>query len=246
MSNSNSNLIANWAAPINISALTTYRFSGVSKAPFDSNNLGFHTGDNVDDVKINRLALTRSLSLPSSPEWLNQTHSTECIIVEEEKLRNADAAITRSKNKVLAIMTADCLPILLCNQQGTEIAAIHAGWKGLVNGIIENTLIKMHSPPDKLLAWIGPAICQSCFEVGNEVRELFQANYSFGNNFFIQKSPDKWLGNLAGLAEKILNQNNVTDVFQSNACTFERKKEFYSYRREQQTGRIASLIWFNK
>ncbi|CEG61129.1 conserved protein of unknown function [Legionella micdadei] len=236
------NLYANWPAPSNVSALTTMRTSGSSQPPYDSNNLGLHVGDNEADVYANRKKLTASLKLPKEPEWLEQIHSNLCVVVEEESNRTADAAITRSTGFTLAIMTADCLPILLCNQQGSEIAAIHSGWRGLVNGVIENTLQKMHSSPKQLMAWIGPAICQSCYEVGGDVLEAYQSRYSFASNAF-QRNGEKWLANLPQLAERVLNSLGVLAVFQSKICTFEQKKDFYSYRREAQTGRMATLIW---
>lgn len=239
------NLYANWPAPSTVSALTTMRTSGFSKAPFDANNLGLHVGDDEISVSANRQALKSSLELPSEPEWLEQIHSNLCVLVEEEKNRTADAAITRSPQHTLAIMTADCLPILLCNQQGTEIAAVHAGWRGLVNGVVENTVSKMLSKPAELLAWIGPGICQSCYEVGDEVLQAYQDRYPFATSSFLLNEKKKWQVNLPQLAEKILHNLGVFSVFQSNICTFEQKNEFYSYRRESQTGRMATLIWFN-
>ncbi len=239
------NLYANWPAPANVSALTTMRTPGFSKPPFDANNLGFHVGDDKQVVASNRQALKAHLELPNEPEWLEQVHSNLCVLVEEEENRTADAAITRSPHHTLAIMTADCLPILLCNQEGTEIAAIHAGWRGLVNGIVENTITKMLSEPTQLLAWIGPGICQSCYEVGDEVLQAYQDRYPFATNSFLPNEKKKWQVNLPHLAEQILYNMGVFAVYQSKKCTFEQKNEFYSYRREQQTGRMATLIWFN-
>ncbi|WP_028387637.1 peptidoglycan editing factor PgeF [Legionella fairfieldensis] len=236
---------ANWPAPPAISALTTFRTPGASKLSYAQNNFGLHVGDDTVAVNTNRQTLTRLLKLPEEPEWLEQTHSNRCVIVEEETDRKADAAISRSKKHVLAIMTADCLPILLCNQQGNEIAAIHSGWRGLVNGIIENTITKMQSSPTKLIAWIGPAICGSCYEVGNDVLEACQNRYSFAASGFQAKGV-KWLADLPRLTELVLNSLGVFAVFQAKTCTFEQKKDFYSYRREAQTGRMATLIWFNE
>jgi polyphenol oxidase len=238
-------LHANWPAPANISALTTRRTPGCSKPPFDANNLGLHVGDNDADVSTNRQTLTNLLALPQEPEWLEQVHSNHCIIVEEETNRRADAAITRSKIHTLAIITADCLPILVCDYQGTEIAAIHSGWRGLVNGIIENTLHKMHSSPAQLMAWIGPAICQSCYEVGDEVLAAYQNRYSFAAMAFRRKK-DKWLANLPELASLVLQSAGISAVYQAKICTFEQKCDFFSYRRDTRTGRMATLIWFNK
>ncbi|MDP1604029.1 MAG: peptidoglycan editing factor PgeF [Legionella sp.] len=238
------NVYAKWTAPPNICALTTKRTSGFSQGSFNSNNFGLHVDDNPAHVSANRSSLVDTLKLPSTPQWLEQTHSTLPVIIEEDTNRKADAAITRDPDVVLAIMTADCQPILLCNKQGTEIAAIHAGWRGLLNGVVENTIAKMNSSPSDILAWIGPAICPSCFEVGEEVREMYVKQYPFAINYFKSKG-EKWLANLPLITEKILQNLSVSNVFQSHMCTYEQNNDFYSYRREQQTGRMASLIWFN-
>lgn len=236
--------IANWPAPKNIKALTTTRLNGFSQAPYDSNNFGLHVGDNEHDVKKNRQQLVERLQLPADPIWLNQTHSTVCINAEIETNRDADASVTRSALTPLVIMTADCLPIMLCDKQGHEIAAIHAGWRGLFNGIIENTLHKMTSKPEELLAWIGPAISQKHYEVGAEVYESFTGTYRKSINSF-KTHGSKWLADLPKIAELVLNDLGINAVYQSNLCTFSLEKEFYSYRRQSQTGRIATLVWFN-
>jgi YfiH family protein len=237
--------LANWPAPKNITALCTTRLSGFSQPPYDLNNLGLHVGDNEMHVMKNRQQLSEMLYLPSEPLWLEQTHSTTCIIAESDQGRDADAAISHSYLHPLIILTADCLPITLCNVQGNEIAAVHAGWKGLFNGIVENTLNKMNSKTADLLAWIGPAICQKCYEVGEEVYLAFTTKYPLCNIAFELRN-SKWFANLPQIAEIVLNSQGVQAVYQSNFCTFEQKKEFYSYRRESQTGRIGTLIWFNK
>ncbi|RUR07701.1 peptidoglycan editing factor PgeF [Legionella sp. km772] len=237
--------IANWKAPANISALSTTRIGGFSKAPYDSNNLAFHVNDIEQDVEKNRQQLRELLALANEPAWLEQTHSTLCVVPEKDKNRNADAATTQSWRYPLAILTADCLPITLCNQQGTEIAAIHAGWRGLCNGIIENTLAKMHSKPSELMAWIGPGISQNHYETSDEVYFSFTKKYASSQIAFQPSSASKWFANLPLIAELVLNISGVQDVTQSNLCTYELKNEFYSYRRTPQTGRIATLIWFN-
>ena len=239
------NLIANWPAPPNISALTTTRTNGASLAPFDKNNLGLHVGDNQAHVELNRSNLTHSLSLPNTPAWLEQTHSNHCVVVEDDPNRSADAAITRSTHHALAILTADCLPIVLCNQAGTEIAAIHAGWRGLLNGVIENTLNKMHSPAETLLAWIGPAISHRYYQTGEDVRRGYVERYPFAASGFYTNGSNLH-ADLPKLAELILASAGITATYQSNACTFEQENQFYSYRKQSQTGRIATLIWFNQ
>ncbi|MGL6030268.1 MAG: peptidoglycan editing factor PgeF [Legionella sp.] len=235
---------ANWPAPKNISAVTTTRANGFSQAPYDGNNFGLHVGDNESDVIKNRQQLAECLHLPAQPIWLNQTHSTLCIDAEHDTNRDADAAVSRSASIPLVIMTADCLPIMLCDKHGTEIAAIHAGWRGLFNGIIENTLKKMTTAPKDILAWIGPAISQKHYEVGSEVYESFTGTYPQSIRAF-ETQGVKWRADLPKIAELILNNLGVNAVYQSNLCTFSLEKEFYSYRRQPQTGRIATLVWFN-
>ena len=236
--------LANWPAPKNITALSTTRVSGFSQPPYDLNNLALHVDDDDVHVMKNRQQLTELLHLPSEPIWLEQTHSTVCIIAEKDSNRDADAAISHSYLHPLVILTADCLPITLCNIQGDEIAAIHAGWKGLFNGIVENTVNKMNSNPSDLLAWIGPAICQNCYEVGEEVYLAFTTKYPDSKIAFEPRN-SKWLANLPKIAEIVLNRKGIKAVYQSGLCTFELKNDFYSYRREPQTGRIGTLIWFN-
>lgn len=238
------NKLANWPAPSNISALSTTRLHGFSAFPYDSNNLALHVGDDSALVQKNRQQLVDLLKLPNEPVWLEQTHSTRCIIAEEESTRVADAAITRSSAHPLVILTADCIPITLCSKNGDEIAAIHAGWRGLFNGIVENTLAKMQTNTKRIMAWIGPCICQRCYEVGSEVYQVFTQKYATTQSAFIPTN-GKWLANLSKLAEIILNLQGVEDVYPSNLCTFEEANELFSYRRSSQTGRIATLIWFN-
>lgn len=237
------NLIANWPAPTNIRALTTTRKSGYSQSPYANNNVGLHVNDNPDHVRANRDAIKKWLELPNEPIWLDQTHTNRCVLVEDESVdRQADAAVTRDNQFPLAIMTADCLPIVLCNRQGTEIAAIHAGWRGLANGIIENTVATMLSTPESCLAWIGPAICEACYQTGDEVLQTFSSQYSFADKAFNYHNSHLH-ANLPIMAELILQSLGIANVSQSKACTYELNEQFYSYRREPQTGRMATLIW---
>lgn len=233
---------ANWNAPSHIHALTTSRIGGESGAPYNYNNLAFHVGDDEQNVAANRAALITALSLSNEPVWLEQTHTNVCVVAEEEPNRKVDAVITRTKELPLAIMTADCLPIVLCNKAGTEIAAIHAGWRGLVNGIVENTLAKMHSAPEALIAWVGPSICHKCYEIGIEVQQAYINKYPYTAPTFHNTGSTRY-ANLPKIAELILNAQGISTVFQSAACTFELTNKLYSYRREAQTGRMATLIW---
>lgn len=233
---------ANWCAPNNIYAFTTLRYPGFSQYPFNENNLAYHVGDQADKVALNRQQLCVHLPRQQEPIWLQQTHSIHCIIADVEQGRIGDAVVTRQAYTPLAILTADCFPILLCNHAGTEIAAIHAGWRGLFNGIIENTLHKMASKADELIAWVGPGICQSCFQINEDLVRLYQDCY-FSNNAFY-KMNKKCYANLAQVAEFILIHAGVKLIYQANVCTYEQEKHFYSYRRNVQTGRMATLIWF--
>lgn len=239
-------LAAQWAAPPNIRAVTTTRDGGVSQADFAAFNLGAHVGDDAIHVATNRSILRDALHLPSEPIWLNQTHSTRCVLVESPDVnRNADAAITRQPKHVLAIMTADCLPIVLCDQQGTEIAAIHAGWRGLAQGILDNTTMLMQNAMQQCIAWIGPAICGRCYETGAEVLDQFVTHYPFAPQAFT-RIDQQWYADLPKMATLILNELGIGAVYPSHACTFEENSQYYSYRRAAQTGRIATLIWFQE
>lgn len=241
----NHNISATWSAPSNIHAFTTSRQGGVSLPPYDSNNFGSRVGDHAEHVFANRKALV----LPDEPQWLHQTHSDKCVIIEETSDRNADAAITREPNRCLAILTADCLPILLCNRQGTEIAAIHAGWRGFANGILESTLNQLRTPLSDFIAWIGPSACGKCYEVGSDVVDAFHTSYPFCIDVawtIPLTDPSKFFANLPYLAEAVLKKAGITQINQSNLCTIEEKKLFYSYRRDGQTGRIATIIWFTE
>jgi polyphenol oxidase len=230
---------ANWPAPNTIRAGTTTILHGHSQGTYAANNLALHVEDIAEHVHCNREQLQRTLNLPGEPAWLNQTHSTKVVVVENETQRNADASITRSKTIPLVILTADCLPIVLCDRAGTEIAAIHAGWRGLYDGIIQETVHKMQTSAEHLIAWIGPAICQRCYETSVEVKDKFLEKYPFLEHCFSNRH-----ANLPAMAEKILKQHGVSGVYHSNHCTFEEKNLYYSYRRVQQTGRMGTFIWF--
>lgn len=238
------NIIANWPAPNNICGLTTTRIEGASKNEYAYNNLGMQVNDDNNDVMLNRAALRTNLNLPAEPFWLKQTHTNICTEVTNHACDNAaDAAITRNTQIPLVILTADCVPILICNRAGTEIAAIHAGWKGLVGGIIENTVKKFSEPAANYLAWIGPAICKDCYETGDEIKQQFLNKYAYVQAGFSDNYP-KTHTDLPKIAEIILQKHGVNQVYQSNNCTFAENDKFYSYRRQAKTGRIATLIWF--
>ena len=232
-----------WNAPSQVKALCTTRNGGFSPSPFDTLNLAMHVGDDEDNVLRNRELLCNALGFPAEPCWLQQTHSVRVVNLESESDRRADAAITRETSFVAVVMTADCLPILLCNRAGTEVAAIHAGWRGLADGIIEATVSKMKSSPDQLLAWIGPGISQQCFEVGDEVRDIFMAKNESAISQFVSNRPGHWLCDLGGLARDRLLGLEGVEINHTDHCSYRDEALFYSYRRNAVTGRMASLIW---
>ena len=233
----------NWNSPPGIQACCTTRQGGVSEAPFDSLNLAMHVGDDAKKVDRNRKLLRQQLQLPAEPDWINQTHGTHAVTLEQDDARDADAAITRVPGAVAVVMTADCLPILLCNQDGSEVGAIHAGWRGLQRGVIQAALAAMNSPKQQLMAWIGPGISQSCFEVGDEVREAFTNSTRGAQDYFSVHREGHWLCDLAGIAELILRMQGVGEVCRDSHCSYRDADRFYSYRRETTTGRMATLIW---
>ncbi|WP_404340654.1 peptidoglycan editing factor PgeF [Pseudoalteromonas mariniglutinosa] len=238
-------ITANWQAPANIATLSTTRANGVSMAPFSSFNLALHVGDKEADVLANRNQLARSL--PATPVWLNQVHSADVVVVDKQfdhrQVCSADALYTRIANQPLAIMTADCLAILLCTKDGNEVAAIHGGWRGLAGGIIANTLTNFIAPTKEIIAWFGPAIGAQQFEVGNDVKETFlELAPAYGTAFTVQRE-DKYLADIYALAKLQLADHGVLDVSGGEYCTVSQPELFFSYRRDGQTGRMASLIW---
>jgi len=231
-----------WPAPANIHALTTLRYGGVSEGDYTSFNLAAHVDDNAQHVLANRHLLRIALSLVNEPKWLKQTHTTEIVRADQlQALVEADASYTREKQCACVVLTADCLPILLCDTQGDAIAAIHGGWRGLLEGILENSLAKL--PKSGLMAWLGPAIGSQCFEVGAEVRTAFLAKDAmFSVAFFLQKN-QKYLADIYLIARLILNKAGVDEIYGGQFCTVTDTDRFFSYRRDGQTGRMATLIW---
>ncbi len=242
MMNKNNLIFPSWPAPRSIHAIQTTRNGGVSDGPYASLNLAGHVGDATKSIRMNREML-RSF-LPSDPVWLKQTHSSICINAFEAGINvEADASFTNSMNVVCVVMTADCLPVLLCSRLGNEVAAIHAGWKGLLNGVIESTINQMQTNPSNLLAWLGPAIGPQSFEVGNDVRDAYIELDSGAKAAFVEFSENKWLADLYKLATIRLRAKGISQIYGGEYCTFKDKEHFFSYRREGNTGRMASLIW---
>jgi YfiH family protein len=234
----------NWPAPGNIQAFTTTRQGGYSLAPYDGFNLAMHVGDEEARVQKNRALLKKEYNLPEEPAWLSQCHSTQAVLINDPyELCEADASYTHQNRKVCAVLTADCLPILVCNQAGTEIAAIHAGWRGLADGVIEATLKKLESAPGTLLVWLGPCASKAAYEVSSEVRDFFLKHNPAAESGFTLTTPDHYLVDLTHLARQRLNDLDVSGIYGGEYCTISQPDLFYSYRREGVTGRMASLIW---
>lgn len=247
--NTNTNLEwlePDWAAPVHVRAISTTRRGGVSTAPHDSFNLAGHVGDDEVHVNENRRRLIEDLDIPAEPVWLNQVHGCGVAELGTEDCASpiaADAAWTDRPGEVCVVMTADCLPLLICDDQGTQVAAIHAGWRGLCEGVIEATLARFRGPSANLHAWLGPAIGPDAFEVGPEVRDAFIARDTAADVAFRPGAGDKWFADLYQLARQRLRKAGVAAISGGEHCTYSDAGRFFSYRRDGQTGRMATLIW---
>jgi YfiH family protein len=244
-------LIPDWPAPASVSAVITLRARGASLSPYNHFNLATHVGDNPAQVATNRSLLRKQLDLTLEPVWLNQVHGTEVIYTPNNSSSpSADGAYTDIVNQPCAILTADCMPVLLCNQQGTRVAAVHAGWRGLCGGIISKALEQFASG-DQIMAYLGPAISAKHFEVGAEVRSAFLSRAVANNEkdsikkAFVETSQGHYLADLYALARLELSEKGVTQVYGGEFCSYRQSELFYSYRREKVCGRNASLIWLN-
>ena len=236
---------AKWPAPAHIHAGTTTRLGGSSQPPFDSFNLATHVEDNPDAVLSNRALLKAYLELPEDPHWLTQVHGCE-VSTDERIISEADACMTHTKGRVCVVMTADCLPVLITDREGSCVAAIHAGWKGLELLAIAQTIEMMPAKENDLLVWLGPAIGPEAFEVGEEVRDLFlNQNSQMADAFVNGKAEGKWLMDIYKIARHQLASLNVGAVFGGEFCTYQDRQRFYSFRRNNITGRMASLIWMS-
>lgn len=240
-------LHADWPAPPGVRALTTLRFGlGVSLPPFDRFNLGNRCGDAAEAVAENRRQLEAALQLPSPPRWLRQVHGIEVVrfggqadAVEPD----ADAAVTSAPGTVLAILTADCLPVVLAADDGSEIAAAHAGWRGLCAGVLEATVASMRTPPQRLRAWLGPEAGPQAYEIGEEVFAAFTARDGRAHLAFLPTRPGHWKVDLSMLARQRLLDAGVTAVHGGEHCTISAPQQFFSHRRDGRSGRIATLAW---
>jgi YfiH family protein len=238
-------LPAAWPVPPGIRAGTSMRRGGVSQAPYASLNLALHVGDDAAAVRENR----QRLGLPSEPLWLSQVHGRTVVDAgriakqQPDRVIEADAAYTNEVGVICAVLTADCLPVLLCDRQATRVAAIHAGWRGLAAGIIEGTLDALQFPGEQLLAWLGPAIGPDAYEVGEEVRDAFVRHQPEAVTAFRPSRPKHWWMDIYQLARQRLQRRGVSAISGGNHCTWQEADNFYSYRRDGVTGRMASVIW---
>lgn len=231
-----------WPAPKKVKALVTTRLEGVSQGVYQGLNLGDHVGDSWVDVAQNRTLVREAV--PSEPHWLRQVHGNTVAYADQLKeLVEADAAVARDVNSVCAILTADCLPVLFCAINGSVVAAAHAGWRGLAAGVLEQTVEMMAHPPVQIMAWFGPAIGATAFEVGDDVRDRFVADMSQAGHAFKATKAGKWLADIYLLARLRLQRMGVTAIYGGDLCTYQDAKRFYSYRRDGVTGRMGSLIW---
>jgi YfiH family protein len=237
-------IVPDWPAPHRVKALQTTRSGGVSAAPYDSLNLGGHVGDSPLCVAHNRQLL--SALLPSEPVWLKQVHGVEVVNADAAScLPQGDACIATHHGAVCVVMTADCLPVLLCNDSGSVVGAAHAGWRGLCEGVIERTVQAMNVPPQTLMAWLGPAIGPAAFEVGAEVREAFLAKQPQAAEAFtpVPGAGNKYLADIYLLARQRMQALGILRIHGGGLCTHAERERFFSYRRDGATGRMATFIW---
>lgn len=240
----------------NVRSLFTTRIGGVSSGCYASNNLGLHVNDDKKSVLENRKQLTQFINnnfLQNQNDktitisWMNQVHSDKVKVVKSIAdalvVEEVDAQVTREKNIALAVMTADCLPVLLRSIDGDVVAAVHCGWKGLASNVLENTILAMNCERNKIMAWLGPCIGEKCFEVGKEVKQIFEDKNLALGQFFKQTDEVHYLADLKGIAKFILNQLNVYNVSVNEECTYSNVDKYYSYRKEKNTGRMAGVIW---
>ncbi|MGZ8200946.1 MAG: peptidoglycan editing factor PgeF [Methylosarcina sp.] len=235
-------IIPDWPAPENIKSAVTLRTGGVSEGPYESLNMALHVGDDSERVRQNRQIVNILLKLPSEPIWLEQVHGNRVVRARHDlSAPQFDASFTEEAGMVCAVMTADCLPLLMCAADGSQVAAVHAGWRGFLAGVIGNTVAAFGER--EVMAWLGPAIGPECFEVGSEVRDAFLLKSKSSTAAFKAGKNGKWLANIYQLARNELAEFGITRVYGGNFCTVTEADRFFSYRRESVTGRMATLIW---
>lgn len=238
-------MLPEWTAPSRVRAISTTRFGGVSKGAYASLNFGEHVGDDPAAVAENRRRLVSALGLKQEPAWLQQVHGTHVACLSGAEMQEpADAAVTSKPGLACTVMTADCLPVLFCDLAGTQVAAAHAGWRGLSAGVLEATITAMNTDPAELLAWLGPAIGPESYEVGEEVRQAFvHLDAGAATAFAPGKVPGKWWCDLYALARRRLEAAGVVRSYGGGLCTYADRERFFSFRRDGECGRMATLIY---
>lgn len=248
MLNSPSCFVPDWPTPQNVRSLVTTRNGGVSQGVFSSFNLGTHVGDDPSAVAANRGRVVASVQ--GTPVWLNQVHGTQVFDAARfsvgDQPPEADALFSRKAGLICAVMTADCLPVLFCDLDGTVVVAAHAGWRGLLAGVLEEAIAAINVPGQNLMAYLGPAIGPQAFEVGDEVRSVFVATDENSAAAFKPSESGKWLADIYLLARQRLTGQGVTRIYGGSFCTVSESDRFFSYRRDGQTGRMASMIWLDR
>ncbi|MDE2050667.1 MAG: peptidoglycan editing factor PgeF [Gammaproteobacteria bacterium] len=240
-------ILPDWPAPPGVRAAFTLRTGGVSRPPFDTFNVAAHVQDDSRAVAENRARLRASLELPAEPAWLEQVHGNRAVDLDRQtsldSLGPADAVVTRDPGKVCVIQVADCMPVLFAAADGSAVGAAHAGWRGLAGGVLEAAVRAMNTPPAQLLAWMGPAIGQAHFEVGEEVRAAFLQADAGAAAAFAANARGRWQSDLEFLARRRLGALGVTRIYGGGWCTYADPRKFFSYRRDGRCGRMAALIW---
>jgi YfiH family protein len=234
-------IVPDWDAPAKVRAFVTTRSGGVSQGEFSSMNLGGGGGDDNGHVARNRLIVRERL--PAMPRWLRQVHGTQVADLDDDAIAQADAAIAGSPRRVAAVLTADCMPLFLCDTATCRVAVAHAGWRGMAAGVIESTLAALGVEPSRTIAWMGPAIGPDAFEVGPEVREAFLAADPGAGEAIRSHGAGKYLADLYGLARRRLERAGVRAIAGGGFCTYRDAERFFSYRREKRSGRMGAFIW---
>jgi len=237
-------IVPDWPAPANVRAFVTTRAGGVSRGAHASMNLGAHSGDDAANVERNRRIVREHL--PAAPRWMAQVHGRDVADLDrlaDGEVPRADAATTSTQGRVAVVLTADCMPLLLCDAKGSRVGIVHAGWRGMAAGVIENAVRALETEPARTVAWMGPTIGPAAFEVGPEVRAAFVAADGAAAAAFTPHVPGKFLADLYALARQRLERAGVTGVFGGGFCTYREADRFFSYRREKRSGRMGAFIW---
>ena len=244
MLSADSFLIPDWPAPPRVRAAQTTRIGGAGQGAYAGFNLALHVGDDSQRVVANRAELRSALSLPAEPRWLEQVHGIHARQLPSASCNASDAAWTSAPGEVCVVMSADCLPVLFCDEAGSCVAAAHAGWRGLADGVLEAAIAAMPAAPSKLMAWLGPAIGPQAFEIGAEVRARFvEGDASAAQYFAAAADADKFYADLVGLARARLRRAGLQNISGGGYCTYQDAMRFFSFRRDRVCGRMASLVW---